>query len=204
MPHIVASRDSVIKRYREIEMTIPQDFSPLPNSAIDQDHHVLTSVILRTRQHLETNHFPATNIGKNIQWLPCHAIDLAQDGDLDAHVDSVKFSGGVVCGISLLSDSIMRLRPSREPPENGNQLGQPHQQSCSSPDANDYIDLYLPKNSLYVLSGLSRYEYTHELLPSRSEFTLVKDGEYNVDVITVERGRRLSIIFRDKHPDSYT
>lgn len=185
-------------------MTIPQDFSQISESTINQDHQMLTNVILRTREHLETNHFPATNIGKNIQWLPCHAIDLAQDGDLDAHVDSVKFSGGVVCGISLLSDSIMRLRPSEESLERGNQLGQPHQQSCSSPDDNDYVDLYLPKNSLYVLSGLSRYEYTHELLPNRGEFTLVQDGECDVNVISVERGRRLSIIFRDKHPDSYT
>ena len=185
-------------------MTIPQDFSQISDSTVNQAHQndVLTGVILRTREHLETNHFPATNTGKNIQWLPCHAIDLAQDGDLDAHVDSVKFSGGIVCGISLLSDSIMRLRPSGES-KRGNQPGQPHQKPISL-DANDYVDLYLPKKSLYVLSGLSRYEYTHELLPNRSEFTLVQDGECDVDVISVERGRRLSIIFRDKHPDSYT
>ena len=57
--------------------------------------------------------------------------------------------------------------------------------------------------SLYVLSGMSRYSYTHELLPSGSAFDLLeaKDGvpPRRVDVV---RGRRLSIIFRDVHCDS--
>ncbi|EED96408.1 predicted protein, partial [Thalassiosira pseudonana CCMP1335] len=136
--------------------------------------------IQRTREHLAARYFP--NNGDNeqtVKWIPCHAIDLSEKGRLDAHVDSVKFSGKIVAGISLLSDSIMRLKP------------------CSNEgdsEAQEYVDLYLPKFSLYVLSGMSRFNYTHELLPSGSQFR-TDDGSKCIDVT---RGRRLSIIFRDK------
>ncbi|CAN0326924.1 unnamed protein product, partial [Phaeothamnion confervicola] len=43
-------------------------------------------------------------------WLPCHAIDLAPEGFIKPHVDSVKFSGRVVAGLSLVSAAVMRLR----------------------------------------------------------------------------------------------
>ena len=119
-----------------------------------------------------------------------------------AHVDSVKFSGGIVAGISLLSDSIMRLRPSSEEWEESTLM----KESTNHRDGNTagYVDLYLPQLSLYVLSGMSRYSYTHELLPSGSSFEFPQYEESNEDVdmsarqkIDVIRGRRLSIIFRD-------
>ena len=62
--------------------------------------------------HVLQSYVPHENAAVT-SWLPCHAIDLSKDGRLDAHVDSVKFSGGIVAGISLLSDSIMRLRPAK-------------------------------------------------------------------------------------------
>ena len=117
--------------------------------------------------------------GETVKWLPCHAIDLKRNGELKAHVDSVKFSGNVVAGISLLSSSIMRLKPDSgdgERPE----------------EKHGWIDLYLPPLSLYVLSGVSRYHYSHELLPSGAVFQ-----QPNGSTVTVERDRRLSVIFRD-------
>lgn len=110
-------------------------------------------------------------------WLPCHAIDLKKDGELKAHVDSVRFSGGMVAGVSLLSSSIMRLRP-------GADVGRDPEEGL--------VDLHLPPLSLYVLSGVSRYQYAHELLPTGSVFES-SDGSS----IEVERDQRLSVIFRD-------
>jgi alkylated DNA repair protein alkB family protein 7 len=49
------------------------------------------------------------------------------------------------------------------------------------------VDLFLPPLSLYVLSGPSRYSYTHELLPTGDTF----------GGVAVERDHRLSVIFRD-------
>jgi len=39
-----------------------------------------------------------------------HVLDLSEDGWINPHVDSVRFSGNVVSGISLLSTAIMRFR----------------------------------------------------------------------------------------------
>jgi alkylated DNA repair protein alkB family protein 7 len=129
----------------------------------------------KTRLHLLENH-----LDPNSTWLPCHAIDLKRDGELRAHVDSVRFSGGMVAGISFLSSSIMRLRP-------GSEVGRNPEEG--------FVDLLLPPLSLYVLTGVSRYEYAHELLPSGSIFESL-DG-MNVEI---EREHRVSVIFRDaKH-----
>lgn len=117
------------------------------------------------------------HLDPNMTWLPCHAIDLKKDGELKAHVDSVRFSGGMVAGVSLLSSSIMRLRP-------GADVGRDPEEGL--------VDLHLPPLSLYVLSGVSRYQYAHELLPTGSVFES-SDGSS----IEVERDQRLSVIFRD-------
>ena len=123
-------------------------------------------VLERIRNELEPHKHPEAT------WLACHAIDLHQDGALHAHVDSVRFSGDVVAGLSLLSSSTMRLKP---------------EDASLEEESEGYVDLWLPPRSLYLLSGMARYSYTHELLPSHATFK----GH------TVNRDRRISIIFRD-------
>ena len=121
--------------------------------------------------------------GDTVKWLPCHAIDLKRDGELKAHVDSIKFSGDVVAGISLVSSSIMRLKPDEEGKD-------------SEEVESGWVDLLLPPLSLYVLSGVSRYQYSHELLPCGSIFEQSSGSQ-----VTVERDHRLSVIFRDAKPE---
>lgn len=144
--------DSVIVQYKEVELT--------------EQTPTMKTIFERIRKELEPYKRPEA------AWLPCHAIDLHKDGELNAHVDSVRFSGDLVAGLSLSSSSIMRLKPDAE--------------SHNAP-MEGHVDLYLPTCSLYVLSGIARYGYTHELLPSNATFS----GEQ------VYRNRRLSIIFRD-------
>jgi alkylated DNA repair protein alkB family protein 7 len=155
--------DAVITDYKEVELA----------DELMEDPRI-TQIFERTRQLLENNHL----IYQPVSWLPCHAIDLKKDGQLSAHVDSVKFSGDLVAGISLLSHSIMRLAPHVE---GGGLVGDGH------------VDLYLPPLSLYVLTGVARYRYSHHLLEDQSTFTSSPDGE----TTTVARDHRLSIIFRD-------
>ena len=197
--------DSVITGYREVELGAPNEHKQHQ----DEDVPQFAKTIYKTRKHLADNHFNKSN-NNHIQWLPCHAIDLAAKGVLSAHVDSVKFSGEIVAGISLLSDAIMRLRPSSDDwdSEDGNSNilkddtkdDTNSDSSMNSSNTNEeYVDLYLPQNSLYILSAMSRYSYTHELLPTGSTFELSRsggEGDY-YDIIEVIRGRRLSIIFRD-------
>jgi hypothetical protein len=66
------------------------------------------------------------------------------------------------------------------------------QQTKEEMDAPGWVDLYLPPLSLYVLTGVARYRYAHELLPSGSTFESHADNS-----IVVERDQRLSVIFRD-------
>lgn len=198
--------DSVITGYREVELITPNEHEL--NQDTHEDVPQFAMAIHKTRKQLAENHFNKSN-NNHIQWLPCHAIDLSAKGVLKAHVDSVKFSGEIVAGISLLSDAVMRLRPSSDEwdCEEGNILSDGHTKddtnsdnSMNSSNTNEeYVDLYLPQNSLYVLSDRSRYSYTHELLPTGSTFELSRsggEGDY-YDIIEVIRGRRLSIIFRD-------
>ena len=76
----------------------------------------------------------------------------------------------------------MRLRPAK-----GEWID-----DASDESSGGYVDLYLPKLSLYCLHGMSRFHYSHELLPSDSVYQI--SGREDVQVT---RGRRLSIIFRD-------
>ena len=210
--------DSVITGYREVELSIPDDqmqgfstgtgtgtgIDDTTVSLDDANTPLYVKVIRKTRRHL-ANHITHNNI----QWLPCHAIDLSANGVLSAHIDSVKFSGEIVCGISLLSPSIMRLKPSSEEwdseyNEDASKLSTSTNRVEQEKDCveDGHVDLYLPELSLYVLSGLSRYSYTHELLPSGSTFELLDKSGACRNEIEVERGRRLSIIFRDALTES--
>jgi alkylated DNA repair protein alkB family protein 7 len=155
------------------------------DNSVDKSDVKVREVIGRIRRHLEKTYFDNNETTtKKVQWLPCHAIDLRKDGILSPHVDSVRFSGDIVAGLSLQSASIMRLKPVVDTP--------------SSTVAVDgcHVDLYLPPLSLYVLTGVSRYNYTHELLSSGEIFHLQQSNE----CIQVDRQDRISIIFRDAPP----
>lgn len=155
--------DSVIERYREVEK---RTWIDPPNAKIAQR---IKDVILQTL------HKPLTT-----RFLPVHVIDLAEDGFIKPHVDSSKFSGGLVCGLSLCSSAIMQLKGDVEQGQN--------------PDS--IVRLLLRPRSLYILCGNARYRYAHEILATRPE------GEERwVDGRRVERSRRLSLIFRDERED---
>ena len=76
--------------------------------------------------------------------LAAHVLDLHEDGHIKPHIDSTQFCGSIVSGLSLLSDAIMRL-----------QL-----------DDENYVDVHLPRFSLYIMSHEIRYKYTHAILPN--------------------------------------
>mmetsp|Transcript_28369 Transcript_28369/g.43457 ORF Transcript_28369/g.43457 Transcript_28369/m.43457 type:complete len:273 (-) Transcript_28369:2629-3447(-) len=182
--------DAVITNYKEIEL---QDFdshslSPVSSEAIE-----------RVRRHIAQSH-SGINSG-SLKWLPCHAIFLKKEGYLLPHVDSVKFSGGIVAGLSLMSSTIMRLKPASP----GELDSADNEDSTFDAAINSdnkcienagHVDLLLPPLSLYVLSGVSRFRYTHELLPSGCEFNMPA-GNSQTNTIDINRDDRISVIFRD-------
>ncbi|XP_042360598.1 alpha-ketoglutarate-dependent dioxygenase alkB homolog 7, mitochondrial [Plectropomus leopardus] len=99
---------------------------------------------------------------------PVHVLDLDRTGYIKPHIDSVKFCGSTIAGLSLLSDSIMRLVNEDVPSE--------------------WLDLLLPRLSLYILRDEARYNFTHEIL---------KDEESVFNGQRVPRLRRISVICRN-------
>lgn len=99
---------------------------------------------------------------------PVHVLDLDKSGYIKPHIDSVKFCGSTIAGVSLLSDSIMRL--------------------VKEDAASEWLDLLLPRRSLYILRDQARYDFTHEIL---------KDEESVFNGQKVPRLRRISVICRN-------
>lgn len=205
--------DAAINNYKEIELPLPSELT-IGGGGIGGGggQHSLSDLsvaaINRIRHELEEKHFgpdgardqeERTKDRLPIQWIPCHGIDLKKEGQLTAHVDSVRYSGLIVAGLSLVSSSIMRLRPAAEYNNNDDGTGKQHLYEPKASEAPDdgHVDLYLPPRSLYVLSGVSRYIMTHELLPDGSEFEMLSSSGGATNTIAVPRDRRISVIFRD-------
>ncbi|CAB9511392.1 AlkB, alkylation repair homolog [Seminavis robusta] len=169
--------DSVIVNYKETEL---HDEESIISSDISKN------LLDRVRYQLQERHLSH----KDFTWLPCHVIDLHKDGELNAHVDSVRFSGDIVAGLSLLSPSIMRLVPD----DDGDvKHGLVERKKHEAAVGVNWVDLYLPPRSLYVLADAGRYHYSHQLLPSGSVFCSNEEE----GPITVQRDHRISVIFRD-------
>ncbi|XP_033219512.1 alpha-ketoglutarate-dependent dioxygenase alkB homolog 7, mitochondrial [Belonocnema kinseyi] len=100
-----------------------------------------------------------------------HVLDLSAEGWIKPHVDSIRFCGDVIAGISLLSDCVMRLS------------------SVEKEDRKE--DFFLPRRSLYIMSGLARQKYNHEVLSAAESIFQGKK---------VPRARRISVICRTE-PD---
>ncbi|XP_024880948.1 alpha-ketoglutarate-dependent dioxygenase alkB homolog 7, mitochondrial isoform X1 [Temnothorax curvispinosus] len=99
-----------------------------------------------------------------------HILDLAPDGWIKPHIDSVRFCGGIIAGLSLLSDSVMRL-------------------AMEGHEKEHVACFLLPRRSLYIMSGVARYKYNHEILKSEESYF---EGRH------VPKGRRISIICRSE------
>lgn len=118
--------------------------------------------------------------------LAPHVIDLHKDGSIAPHVDSIKFSGDIVSGLSLLSTRVLRLTPDRY-----------HPRPLDQPQLPNQIDILLRPRSLYILTGPLRYNYAHAILGRNSLSEEIGDGLEESTNPWNEFDRRISIIFRD-------
>lgn len=130
---------------------------------------VATGILGRVREYA----FPE----KQQQLPQIHVLDLAKTGVIKPHVDSVRFCGNILCGLCLLSDAVMRLVHVKQ--------------------KDQIVDVILQRRSLYVMKGVSRYKYTHEILG---------ENESYFGTEPVCRERRVSIMCRncpekDDHPE---
>ncbi|GAB0089758.1 alpha-ketoglutarate-dependent dioxygenase alkB homolog 7, mitochondrial [Sergentomyia squamirostris] len=125
-----------------------------------------------------------------------HILDLAADGLIKPHVDSVRYCGSTIAGVSLLSDSVMRLvrideEKYKQNVENDYRK-QPDKSEENSTDPGYFADIYLPQNSLYIMRDTARFNFTHEILGNDNSMF---DGN------PVIKSRRISIVCRNKPKD---
>lgn len=97
-----------------------------------------------------------------------HVLDLEDKGYIKAHVDSVRFCGNTIAGLSLLSDSVMKL--------------------VDEESKTQEVLVLLKQCSLYIMKDDARYKFTHEVLEKEKSYF----GE-----LFVPRGRRISVICRN-------
>lgn len=101
-----------------------------------------------------------------------HVLDLAENGWIKPHIDSTRFCGEVIAAISLLSDCIMRL-------------------TYDGHEQDYWSDFLIPRRSLYIMQGVARHKYKHEVLSKEKSFF---EGKI------VNKTRRISVICRSE-PD---
>jgi len=137
--------DGVITQYREHQI----DHATLPASCrrtiLTVFRRLFSNPIEPLQQQQQQQHDQSTD-SDSLEWqrlqrtlLPLHVLDLAENGYIKAHVDNIKFSGELLSGLSLLSESIMRLTPATNDTD----------PTPSPPPSPHYIDLLLLPRSLY-------------------------------------------------------
>ncbi|XP_073947910.1 alpha-ketoglutarate-dependent dioxygenase alkB homolog 7, mitochondrial isoform X2 [Choristoneura fumiferana] len=110
--------------------------------------------------------------GRDAELLPsAHVLDLAAAGHIRPHIDAVRFCGGVIAGLCLVSDAVMRL------------AHETHKHLA--------LDALLQRRCLYIMSGVSRYEFTHAVLGG-------EDSVWRAQ--RVPRRRRVAVILRSRPP----
>lgn len=120
-----------------------------------------------------------------------HVLDLAKDGVIKPHVDSSRYCGNIIAGVSLLTDCIMRLRRVDETKyyqgKDADQIHVRPEATEVDKEFNYYADVLLKRRSLYIMRDSARYKFTHEVLAAGASF----------QNRVVDKDRRVSIICRN-------
>lgn len=118
-----------------------------------------------------------------------HILDLAKNGVIKPHVDSSRYCGNVIAGLSLLTDCIMRLKrvDEKKYDQGGGSSYQVQQAQDENKEFDYYSDLLLKRRSLYVMKDSARYKFSHAVLAT---------GEMYKGV-SIDKDRRISIICRN-------
>ncbi|XP_062551501.1 alpha-ketoglutarate-dependent dioxygenase alkB homolog 7, mitochondrial-like isoform X1 [Armigeres subalbatus] len=114
-----------------------------------------------------------------------HVLDLTKEGVIKPHVDSVRYCGSTIAGISLLSDSVMRLVRTNDEEQTNAEY---RQIFASHRGDKHWSDVFLARRSLYIMKHAARYKFTHEILAG--DDSVFQERK-------VDKDRRISIICRN-------
>ena len=179
-PYYASHFDSVICNYRE-------QLLPL-QMAMEQQ--VFSDVVKRVREMI---------FHENTNMEDIHVLDIAENGFIAPHVDT-EFTGGIVAGVTLLSDAVVTFQPhepelqesllkERESGSSGTtRLAQ--NSSIVFPEL-PRVELLVPARSLYIITGDARYNWTHAIEVGTN---------HTFNSTFIPRTRRISLMFRDELP----
>lgn len=161
--------DNVINKYKEIELLINIKNSKIiiPENVIN----IINNVKLIISEHTSL---------KNNDYLHPHVIDLDDDGNIGSHIDSIKFSGTTIAGLSLLSSRVLLLKLDKTTLNNDH---------SNNDNLKNEIEILVNPRSLYILKDIYRYNYSHAILGKNDT-----NNNYNIDI-----KRRISIMFRNNN-----
>lgn len=204
--------DDVISVYKEIEMP-SHPLLPLPRHGVPRSP-ADTAAVLQTQEAnqktmkacIERVHASVRGVhGSSLEFLSPHVIDLAAGGFIGPHVDSLKFSGKLICGLSLSSTRVLRLVKTKS--QGGDAGGDGGYGEGSDKEAfldavgdptTPVLEAVIRPRSLYIMANVLRYEFTHEVLGAHSPVpSLVLSGDADADGELAEFGRRVSFMIRD-------
>lgn len=170
--------DDVIQSYKEII---------LDNNLLNNNNDIFSLINQRMKDFVIKN-----KLSNNNKFQFPHVVDLSSKGHIGAHVDSIKFSGSIVAGLSLNSSRILRL-------EHDNNYDNDHDNHDNDSNSILAAEVILEPRSLYILSGPLRFNFSHQILGKKSPKNLPAlinnncndDNDNNFD-------RRISIVIRDE------
>ncbi|KAF8571217.1 hypothetical protein P879_00610 [Paragonimus westermani] len=163
---------------------------PSPNALWRFNHEQLAHLV--SKDLIVTPEFISMEEEKNlIDELDTHLLKHRYQ---NAHWDY--YCGGSVVVISLLSDSVLRM--SVPPVEELVALpeDQPDLRSIALPGTDSWIDIRIPRRSVYVMRGGTRYLLAHAILSNAQVARLYE--EHPISLYDVQRARRISVICRSK------
>jgi len=178
VPYADDHYDSVIKGYRECAVSVFPD--PHAEAAVQR---------MRLTAWRATDGAPRRGSG---MYPHVQFIDLPPDGQIRAHRDNMKLFGEFTCGLNLLSSAVMRFRPCRPTPTQGEE-----EEEGEAEEGEGVIDVLLRPRSLYVMHGPLRWHYTHEVLDAAASAEVWRKQPAEEGCGGEERGRRISVIARD-------
>lgn len=167
--------------------------------------HLLSHTIINQNEFL-SNIFQRVKdkiCAEGIELEFVHVLDIAEDGFIAPHVDT-DFTGGIVAGLTLLSDAVITFQPHN--PDLQESLLEEKKNSNNDAIKNNTklalnetivfpdlprVELLVPKRSLYIITKEARYDWTHAI-------ELQQNHKFKNELI--ERKRRISLMFRDLIP----
>jgi hypothetical protein len=173
--------DRVIRGYRECTISMWDPAVSIEDNNYSEDDIFARSLIKYMQSRIK-DLVPKESFESH-SFIAPHILDL-RDGKsgIDAHIDYLHASGGVIAGLTLLSPAVMKFEFKARYDEGSYSV---------LPSDSKSFKVLIPPNSLYIQRDELRYEFTHAIPMSESL-------DHSIDNIFIPRHRRIALILRDK------